>query len=59
MKVFIVLCNDQVDQVFFDANPTIARVEAETRARELTAKWAITRVVEQEVIVPDVRSCAC
>lgn len=53
MKVFIVLRNDQVDQVFFNADPTIARVAAETRARELTAKWAIARVIEQEVIVPE------
>ena len=52
MKVFIVMRNDKVDQVFFNADPTIARVAAETRARELNAKWAIAQVVEQEVIVP-------
>ncbi len=51
MKVFIVLRNDQIDQVFFNEDPAIARVAAETRARDLTAKWAITRVLEQEVVV--------
>ena len=49
MKVFIVMRNDQVDQVFFNKEPAIARAAAETRARDLTAKWAITRVVEQEI----------
>ena len=50
MKVFIVIRNDKNDQVFFNADPAIARAAAEARSRELTAKWAITRVVEQEVI---------
>ena len=50
MKVFIVMCNDKIDQVFFNVDPAIARTAAEARSRELTAKWAITRVVEQEVI---------
>lgn len=40
MKVFIVMRNDQVDQVFFNTDPAIARAAAEARARELTAKWA-------------------
>lgn len=50
MKVFIVMRNDKIDQVFFNVDPAIARTAAEARSRELTAKWAITRVVEQEVI---------
>lgn len=53
MKVFIVMRSEKVDQVFFNADPAIARAAAEARARELTAKWAITRVVEQAVIVPE------
>ena len=50
MKVFIVLRNGHIDQVFFNADPAIARGAAETHAHELTKKWAIARVVEQEVI---------
>lgn len=50
MKVFIVMRNDKIDQVFFNVDPAIARTAAEARSCELTAKWAITRVVEQEVI---------
>ena len=46
MKVFIVLRNGHIDQVFFNADPAIARGAAETHARELTKKWAIARVVE-------------
>ena len=53
MKVFIVMCNDKIDQVFFNADPAIARVAAETRVRKITVKWAIARVLEQEVIVPE------
>ena len=53
MKVFIVMRSEKVDQVFFNTDPAIARAAAEARARELNAKWAITRVVEQAVIVPE------
>ena len=53
MKVFIVMRNDKIDHVFFNVDPAIARAAAEARSRELTAKWAITRVVEQAVIVPE------
>ena len=50
VKVFIVIRNDKIDQVFFNVDPAIARTAAEARSRELTTKWAITQVVEQEVI---------
>ena len=51
MKIFIVMRNDKVDQVIFNADSVSARVAAEARARELTTKWALARVVEQEVNV--------
>ena len=54
MKVFIVMRSEKVDQVFFNADPAIARAAAEARARELTAKWAIAQVVEQAVAVVEV-----
>lgn len=50
MKVFIVMRNDKIDQVFFNTDPAVARTAAGARVRELTAKWAITRIVEREVI---------
>ena len=53
MKVFIVMSSEKVDQVFFNADPAIARAAAEARAHELTAKCELVRVVEQAVIVPE------
>ena len=38
MKVFIVMRNDKIDQVFFNTDPAVARTTAGTRVRELTAK---------------------
>lgn len=51
MKVFVVLRNDKIDQVFLSKDHERAAEAAEARARELNQKWAITQVVEQAVTV--------
>lgn len=43
MTVFIVIVNDEVDQVF------VSRRLAEERRLELQAKWNIARVVERKM----------
>ncbi len=43
MKVFIVVNNDKIDEVF------VSKRLAEERRLELQARWNIARVVEKEI----------
>ena len=40
VKVFIVIRNDKIDQVFFNVDPAIARTAAEARSRKAYYKIA-------------------
>lgn len=51
MTVYMVVSNDKVVQVFWSVYPPDAKQAAEDLVRELTKKWAIARVVEQQVTV--------